>query len=456
MFQNFNDSLNAIFSGLGELIFSAILGLIQGITEVLPISSTAHLRIFSYFTLSGLDISLRTSNIIQIATTITIILFFWKDVRVIFEHTKWLLTHPDSLGSFVDDFKKWAFSANPSDKSSVLIGQQKSEKLNVPNNAPDRNTDLINSDYVQNTESREQTFDSNSNKNNSNFQEDRYQIFQKNILLSQLTVGTIPIIILGLLLKNFVSSNRDLTEIGSYLIAGAMLLIFAEYIYKKIQMQKTDSTQDDRVALSFEVKDLREIAKINIGNNREQNENSVKNSEDQQNPKNQNKNQNSEESSFYQTNKFSFSDCLLIGIFQSLAVFPGMSRSGSTLAGALLLGRNRMDSIRFSFLLGIPATILAGLLDLFEFIWQSFKEGFVLLPQANWLQNTSITKSVNLSVTSMVLSFLIALVSGYISFRWILGFLGKNSSKGFIIYRIIIGLFLILVAFFDYIKLVLR
>jgi undecaprenyl-diphosphatase len=58
---------------------------------------------------------------------------------------------------------------------------------------------------------------------------------------------------------------------------------------------------------------------------------------------------------------------LLVGFFQALALFPGMSRSGSTIAGGMLLGMTRYEASRFSFLLAIPITLAAGskkLLDL--------------------------------------------------------------------------------------------
>ena len=62
-------------------------------------------------------------------------------------------------------------------------------------------------------------------------------------------------------------------------------------------------------------------------------------------------------------------DALWIGLFQALAVFPGISRSGSTIAGGLFKGYKRSDSARFSFLMSVPVMIAAGglsLLDLFE------------------------------------------------------------------------------------------
>jgi len=67
--------------------------------------------------------------------------------------------------------------------------------------------------------------------------------------------------------------------------------------------------------------------------------------------------------------KISWLDALIIGVFQMLALFPGISRSGSTITGGLLRGLDRETAARFSFLLGIPAILAAGVLagiDLFQ------------------------------------------------------------------------------------------
>jgi len=63
-------------------------------------------------------------------------------------------------------------------------------------------------------------------------------------------------------------------------------------------------------------------------------------------------------------NSITFLDAFLIGLFQAVAVLPGISRSGITLIGALLIGMNRSDAFRFSFLLSLPVTLAAGLFEL--------------------------------------------------------------------------------------------
>ncbi|MAT41543.1 MAG: undecaprenyl-diphosphatase UppP [Anaerolineaceae bacterium] len=112
-------------------------------------------------------------------------------------------------------------------------------------------------------------------------------------------------------------------------------------------------------------------------------------------------------------------DALTIGLFQMLAIFPGISRSGSTIAGGIFRNFNRKDSAKFSFLMSIPVMIGAGLFslpDLFQ-----IQELSAFLP-------------------NMLVGFLTAMVVGYISIQWLLKFLTKNSLKGFAVYCIFLGL----------------
>jgi undecaprenyl-diphosphatase len=57
-------------------------------------------------------------------------------------------------------------------------------------------------------------------------------------------------------------------------------------------------------------------------------------------------------------------DALVIGLFQMVAILPGISRSGLTLIGALLIGMSRVDAFKYSFLLSLPVTLAAGMLEL--------------------------------------------------------------------------------------------
>ncbi len=109
---------------------------------------------------------------------------------------------------------------------------------------------------------------------------------------------------------------------------------------------------------------------------------------------------------------------LLIGAAQSLALMPGVSRSGSTITAALLLGLQHKEAARFSFLLAIPITFGAGLLEGYRVL----EEG---LPSGAWL--------------SFAVGILSAAVVGYASIRFLLNFLQTHSTRVFAAYRMVIA-----------------
>jgi undecaprenyl-diphosphatase len=114
-------------------------------------------------------------------------------------------------------------------------------------------------------------------------------------------------------------------------------------------------------------------------------------------------------------------DALLIGGWQALALIPGSSRSGTTLTGGLALGLTRADAARYSFLLSIPATTLAGLLQLKELVQTSHGES-----------------SLSLAVGTVV-SFL----TGLLAIHGLLRFLRTRSTLVFVAYRVVLGLVLL-------------
>lgn len=117
-------------------------------------------------------------------------------------------------------------------------------------------------------------------------------------------------------------------------------------------------------------------------------------------------------------------DAVLIGLSQGLAIMPGVSRSGITMTCALFLGFTREASARFSFLLATP--ILAG-------------AGLHHLPK--WLK----APHEDLSVTAASLGFLAALISSYLTIKYLLRFLQRHTFKPFAYYRLgVMALVLIL------------
>lgn len=111
-------------------------------------------------------------------------------------------------------------------------------------------------------------------------------------------------------------------------------------------------------------------------------------------------------------------DGLLIGAAQAMALIPGVSRSGSTLTAGLLLGLERAAAARYSFLLSVPAVVLAGLFELRHIGDAGGGPGPV--PTA--------------------IATLMAFVSGYASIAFLLRFLANHSTMVFIVYRVALGL----------------
>lgn len=116
---------------------------------------------------------------------------------------------------------------------------------------------------------------------------------------------------------------------------------------------------------------------------------------------------------------------LLIGLFQCLALIPGTSRSGSTIIGALWLGVSRKAAAEFSFFLGIPVIIGAGLLDL-------LKHKDALATQEDWLV---------LGVGTVV-SFIVALLC----IRWLVAWVSRRDFTIFAWLRIVTGIIVLLAA----------
>lgn len=119
----------------------------------------------------------------------------------------------------------------------------------------------------------------------------------------------------------------------------------------------------------------------------------------------------------------SIPEAFMIGIVQVLALIPGVSRSGSTIVTGMVLNLKREDAARFSFLLGIPVVLGAGL-----------KKGLDL--------DLQIISSQELYL--MLLGGIVSMVVGYVVIKYFLRFLQKSSLNIFGVYRIILGLIILL------------
>jgi len=115
-------------------------------------------------------------------------------------------------------------------------------------------------------------------------------------------------------------------------------------------------------------------------------------------------------------------DGIWVGIAQAFALIPGVSRSGSTLTAGLFLGMQRETSARFSFLLGLPAVILAGAVELHTLL----KAG---LSTSGWL--------------ILLVGLTSASISAFAAIWGLLHYLESRSTWIFVLYRFVMGIFLI-------------
>jgi undecaprenyl-diphosphatase len=113
----------------------------------------------------------------------------------------------------------------------------------------------------------------------------------------------------------------------------------------------------------------------------------------------------------------SWRQAFLIGLFQCLALVPGVSRSGATISGGLVLGLEKPAAAEFSFFLAIPTMVAAFGLDLLK-----TKDSIDL--HFAWI---------------IAIGFLVSFVSGLIVIRWMLGFVSKHGFAPFAWWRIVIG-----------------
>lgn len=257
-----------------------VLGLLQGLTEFLPISSSAHLRIFGPLLPSGGDPGAAFTAITQLGTEAAVLLYFRQDL--------WRIG------------RAWLAS----------LGQQ-----------PWRNLPQLDADA-------------------------RLGWF--------IIVGTIPIVVLGFLLRDAIESTlRNLYITATMLIMFALILAAADVLGRKTRT----------------------------------------------------------------LHQLSGRHALLFGLAQALALIPGVSRSGGTITGGLLLGYSREAAARYSFLLAIPAVIASGFYQLFK----------------SW-------GSASVAAGPTLLATLVAFVSGYAVIVVFLKWVSTRSYMPFVLYRIALGL----------------
>ena len=132
--------------------------------------------------------------------------------------------------------------------------------------------------------------------------------------------------------------------------------------------------------------------------------------------------------------EISYKNAFLLGVFQMLAIIPGTSRSGATILGAILIGFSRTCGAEFSFFMGIPAMVGGSLIKspgFLEFVGGENSLGVSLeVPSNVWI----------ILVIATVISFIVSLIS----IKFLLNFVKKHSFAPFGIYRIILGVIVLL------------
>jgi undecaprenyl-diphosphatase len=264
-------------------LFSAIvLGIVQGLTEFLPISSSAHIRIVGEFMNKAQDPGARFTAITQIGTELAVLIFFRNDIKAIV--LSW--------------FKQVVARAelSPEGKGQARMGW------------------LI-------------------------------------------IIGSIPIVVLGYLGKDIITNDlRSLWLIASVMIIFGVILGMADK-YGKSE---------------------RSLDQLNTKHG------------------------------------------LLYGAAQALALVPGVSRSGATIAMGRFLGYTREAALRYSFLLALPAVFGSGLYELKDAFSSDAAPNVFTIPE------TFVATGV-------------AFVIGYAVIAWLLKFVSTKSFMPFIIYRVILG-----------------
>ena len=122
-----------------------------------------------------------------------------------------------------------------------------------------------------------------------------------------------------------------------------------------------------------------------------------------------------------QVSDMTFNTALGFGLGQALAVIPGVSRSGASISFGLFAGFNRAAAARFSFLIGIPAVLASGLIE--------FKDSYQQLDAA------ALSGTIVATITSFVVGY--AVIAG------LLKYLNKGSFMPFVIWRLVVGIALL-------------
>ena len=111
-------------------------------------------------------------------------------------------------------------------------------------------------------------------------------------------------------------------------------------------------------------------------------------------------------------------DALIVGLFQIIAVFPGASRSGTTISGGMFRGLDRPSAARFAFLMSVPVMLAAGGYEMLDVIQMPNLSDFLPL---------------------LAVGFVTAAVVGWFAIKWLIDYLSKRSLYVFAAYCAVVG-----------------
>lgn len=126
-----------------------------------------------------------------------------------------------------------------------------------------------------------------------------------------------------------------------------------------------------------------------------------------------------------------YTQALLIGAFQVLSLIPGTSRSGSTILGAIIIGCARSVGTEFSFFLAVPVMLGASGLKLVKFV----------------LSGASVT---NIEWAVLISGFIVTFIVSVLAIKFLMTYIRKHDFKAFGVYRIILGIIVILSVIFKF------
>lgn len=123
--------------------------------------------------------------------------------------------------------------------------------------------------------------------------------------------------------------------------------------------------------------------------------------------------------------QMSWREALIVGLFQSLAVVPGVSRAGIVMVALMGMKFKRTEAALYSFLLAVPTIAAASLLDLYK------SKDLLLSSQSN--------------VALLVVGFMVSFVTAFVSLRWLIAYLQNNSLVNFAYYRFALAIIVVLI-----------